>query len=83
VTNPNAEIVRKLFDAVWEEGDLDAARDLLHPEADFDWADSRAPYHGRFKGHTELSVRDGKVTGAKLFQSKAEALEAVGLTEER
>jgi ketosteroid isomerase-like protein len=27
------------------------------------------------------SVRDGKVTRAKLFQSKAEALEAVGLSE--
>ena len=26
-------------------------------------------------------VRNGKITGAKLFQSKAEALEAVGLSE--
>jgi ketosteroid isomerase-like protein len=137
VKTANAEVVRALSDALWRERDLDAAFDLVHPEADFDWSDSRAPYHGHFKGHAELtrafevmmdawdewypefeevveidretvlivthvrargkesgvpveargasiwSVRDGKVVGAKLFQSKTEALEAVGLAEKR
>jgi hypothetical protein len=55
VTNPNAEIVRRLTDALWKERDLDVARNLIHPEADFDWSDSRAPYHGHFKGHAELT----------------------------
>jgi hypothetical protein len=33
-------------------------------------------------GASVWSVCDGKVTRAKLFQSKAEALEAVGLSEQ-
>jgi ketosteroid isomerase-like protein len=132
VPHINAEIVRKLSDALWKERDLDAAMDLVHPEADFDWSDSRAPYRGRFRGHGEVtrafqamidawdewlpefeevievdretvlivthvrargkesgvpveargasvwSVRDGQVIGAKLFQSKDEALRALG-----
>jgi hypothetical protein len=31
----NAEVVRRLTDALWKERDLDAARNLIHPEADF------------------------------------------------
>jgi ketosteroid isomerase-like protein len=137
MTTANSDVVRRLSDALWLERDIDAARDLIHPDADFDWSDSRAPYQGHFKGHGEVtrafqimidaweewhpefeevievddetilivthvqargkgsgapveargastwSVRDGKVIRAKLFQSKTEALEAVGLEEKR
>jgi ketosteroid isomerase-like protein len=137
VRTANAEVVRALSDALWMERDLDAALDLVHPEADFDWSDSRAPYHGHFKGHGELrrafevmmeawdewypefdevievdrdtvlivtnvhargkgsgvpveargaslwSVRDGLIISAKLFQSKGEALHALGLADAR
>ena len=135
--HPNAAVVRKLADALWRDRDLDAALELIDPEAVFDWSDSRAPYRGLFTGHAALteafsvmidawddwhpefeevieidpetvlimthvtargkgsgvrvdahgasawSVRDGKVTGAKLFQSKDEALQALGLVDSR
>lgn len=137
MTHPHAEIVRKLFDAVWRDRDLDAADVLIDPEADFDWSASRAPYRGRFQGEAAVrnafevmsdawdefdprfeevieidpdtilivtrvhargkgsgipveargaslwSIRDGKVVSAKLFQSKAEALAALGVSERR
>jgi ketosteroid isomerase-like protein len=132
-----AEVVRRLSDALWRERDLDSALELIHPKADFDWSDSRAPYRGHFRGHAEMmhafqmmidawdewhpefeevidvdhdtvlivthvrargkesgvpveargaslwSVQDGKVTQAKLFQSKTEALAAAGVADER
>jgi ketosteroid isomerase-like protein len=132
VTHPAAPVVRRLSDALWRDRDMDAALDLVDPEAVFDWSDSRAPYRGVFRGHGEMrtafqlmidawddwhpefeevvevgpetvliathvrargkgsgvpveargasvwSVRDGRVTSAKLFQSKAEALAALG-----
>jgi ketosteroid isomerase-like protein len=128
----NAQIVRELSDLMWTDRSLDAALELVHPEAVFDWSDSRAPYTGLFRGHAAIreaaaalwdaweewdpqfeevieidpetilivtkvhargkgsgvsveaqgaslwSVRDGRIIRAKLFQSKAEALAAVG-----
>ena len=128
MSNPSAEVVRRLGGALWRDRDMDAALELVDPEAVFDWSDSRAPYRGVFRGHVEMrnafqlmidvwddwhpeieeavevdpetvlivtrvqargkgsgvpveargaslwTVRGGKVTGAKLFQSKDEAL---------
>ena len=47
--------IRRLFDAVWRDRDLDAAWELVDPEAEFDWSDSRAPYRGHFKGRAALT----------------------------
>jgi ketosteroid isomerase-like protein len=130
----NVQLVRALFDRIWARRDVDAAVELVHPDAVFDWSDSRGPYRGYYKGHAALretadaiwdawdewdplfeeaieidpetvlivtlirargkgsgvpveahgaslwSVRDGKIVHAKLFQSKAEALESIGLS---
>jgi ketosteroid isomerase-like protein len=132
VTPANAEVVRRLAEVAWRDRDIDAALEMIDPNAVFDWSDSRAPYGGRFDGHRALreffqvfvdaweewnvefeevieadlgtvlivthviargkgsgvpveahgasiwSVRDGRVMGAKLFQSKDEALAALG-----
>jgi ketosteroid isomerase-like protein len=121
-----------MTDLLWRERDIDAALALLHPDADIDFSDSRAPYRGHYRGHVEIrklfhamadawdrfypeftetievdpqtvlvvtlvrargkgsgipveargagiwSVRDGKIIRGKLFQSKAEAMEAIG-----
>ena len=137
MTGAKVELLRKLNDALWRDRDLGAALELVDPDADLDWSDSRAPYGGRFKGHDGLrhffqmfidawdewypefeevidvgpetilivtrvrargkgsgvpveargasiwSVRDGKVVSAKLFQPKAEALAALGVSEPR
>ena len=126
----NVEIVRKVFEFGFVDGDLDSALELMDPGCEMDWSDSRAPYSAIFRGHAEIrgawrdwrdaweewipeileaieidretvvivtlvrargkgsgvpveargasvwTVRDGKVTYAKLCQSKAEALEA-------
>jgi ketosteroid isomerase-like protein len=133
VARENIDIVRELFDHVWIHRNVEAAIELVHPDAVFDWSDSRSPYRGLYHGHEALreaaertweawdewnpsfeevidvdpetvlivtlvrgrgkgsgvpveargaslwSVRDGKISHAKLFQSKAEALEAIGL----
>jgi ketosteroid isomerase-like protein len=134
VTQANVQIVRRLADLMWSARDLDAAFELVHPEAVFDWSASRSPYSGLVQGHAAIrdachalweawdewnpefeevievdretvlivtfvrargkgsgvpveahgaslwSVRDGKIVRAKLFQSKEEALDAVGLS---
>jgi ketosteroid isomerase-like protein len=128
----NIDVVRELFDRVWARRDVEAAIELVHPDAVFDWSNSRSPYRGVYQGHAALreaaertwdawdewitrfeevieidpetvvvvtfvralgkgsgvpveahgaslwTVRNGKIARAKLFQSKAEALEAVG-----
>jgi ketosteroid isomerase-like protein len=128
-----AQIVRRVADLMWIDRDLDAAMELVDPEAVFDWSDSRAPYGGVFRGRDAIrdaaealwdawdewdpefrevididpdtvlimtfvrargkgsgipveahgaslwSVRDGKVIHAKLFQSKADAIDAIRL----
>jgi ketosteroid isomerase-like protein len=130
----NVHVVRELFDRVWARRDVEAAIELVHPDAEFDWSASRSPYRGSYQGHAALreaadsiwdawdewdpqfeevieidpetvlvvtfvrargkgsgvpveahgaslwSVREGKIVRAKLFQSKAEALGAVGLS---
>jgi ketosteroid isomerase-like protein len=48
----NAQIVREFSDLIWSGRDLDAAMELVHPQAVFDW--SRAPYTGLFEGHAAV-----------------------------
>jgi ketosteroid isomerase-like protein len=47
----NVDLVRRGFDAL-NARDVDAALALFHPDADFDWIESNAPYADR------LSERD-------------------------
>ena len=54
MSQANVEIVRKVFDFVWVDGNLDAALELIDPEGVMDWSDSRAPYSGVFRGHEEV-----------------------------
>jgi ketosteroid isomerase-like protein len=49
-----AQIVRTLSNLMWNDRRLDAALELVHPEAVFDWSDSRAPYRGLFQGHAAI-----------------------------
>jgi hypothetical protein len=87
VDHENAQIVREFPELMSTDRGLTSALELVHPQAVFDWSASRAPYRGVFHGHARRSsrgaslwtVRDGKIMGAKLFRSKAEALEAVGV----
>jgi len=133
VTPATVEIVRRVWELVARRRDFDAAAELVHDDAEFDWSNSRAPYGGLYRGHAELramwqlwldaweqwdteireatevdadtvliattvkargkgsgvpveargasvwTVRDGKISRAKLFQSESEALAAVGL----
>jgi ketosteroid isomerase-like protein len=37
-----------------EHRDIDAAMEITHPDAEFDWSNSRAPYRGVYRGHAEL-----------------------------
>jgi ketosteroid isomerase-like protein len=50
----NLEIVRKFSDLMWNDRGLDAALELVHPQAVFDWSASRAPYTGIFHGHAAI-----------------------------
>jgi DNA-binding transcriptional MocR family regulator len=53
-----------MTDLLWRERDIDAALALVHPDADIDFSDSRAPYRGHYRGHREIR---------NLFQAMAEA----------
>jgi ketosteroid isomerase-like protein len=133
MTQETAEVVKRFNDLFWRGTDVGAALDLVDPDAEFDWSNSRAPYSGFYRGHAAVRearkivdeaweefefafeetigvdsgtvvlvttvhargkgsgvpvraegasvwrVQDGRIVGAKLFQSKAEALAAVGI----
>jgi ketosteroid isomerase-like protein len=53
-----------MTDLLWRERDIDGALALLHPDADIDFSDSRAPYRGRYRGRGEIR---------NLFEAMAEA----------
>jgi ketosteroid isomerase-like protein len=127
----NVEVVRRFMELGLERRDFEAAMQLTHPDAEFDWSNSLAPYRGIYRGSAEVMqgwqtwleawdewstsiaeaieldsetvvvvtrvrargkgsgveveaggagvwrVRDGKISSAKLFQSKSEALASV------
>ena len=131
MSSRNAEVVRRFLELGLEHRDLDGAIQLIHPNAEFDWSNSLAPYRGVYRGQAEVmqavrtqseawdewstsiteaidvdpetvvivthvrargkgsgvtvdaggasvwQVRDGKISSAKLFQSKSEALAAI------
>ena len=81
----NGEIVRSLNDALWRDHDVEAANALVHPETVLVVTHVRALGKGsgvpvEAHGASVWTIRDGKVAGAKLFQSKTEALAALGRT---
>lgn len=50
----NVDIVRKVFDFGFVDGDLDSALELMDPGCVMDWSDSRSPYSGVYRGHAEI-----------------------------
>ena len=47
----NVEIVRRFLELASGDRDFDAAMELAHPDAEFDWSNSRAPYRGVYRGY--------------------------------
>jgi ketosteroid isomerase-like protein len=131
----NVEVVRRFYES-WTKQDLEGVLDCAHPEIEFDWSASQAPFGAIYMGHKGFrrwwaehndawekfrleiveiiecgdgrvitvtlvrgrgrvsgisiegtgavlwEVGDSKVLSAKLFQTRDEALEAVGLPEQ-
>jgi ketosteroid isomerase-like protein len=50
----NVEVVRRFLDLALQHRDIDAAMELTHPDAEFDWSNSLAPYRGVYRGHAEV-----------------------------
>jgi ketosteroid isomerase-like protein len=48
------EVVRRFLDFALQRRDIDAAMALTHPDAEFDWSNSLAPYRGVYRGHAEV-----------------------------
>ena len=44
------ELVRRFHDA-WIAEDLDVVLDCIHPDMEFDWSESRAPFRGIYRAH--------------------------------
>jgi ketosteroid isomerase-like protein len=51
----NVEIVQRLMGA-WARGDFEATIEFIHPEIEFDWSRSMAPFSGVYHGHA--GIRD-------------------------
>jgi ketosteroid isomerase-like protein len=49
----NAEIVRRFLELSLERRDFEAALELVHPDAEMDWSNSRAPYRGVYRGYAQ------------------------------
>lgn len=49
----NVEIVRRFLELSLERRDFEAALQLVHPDAEMDWSNSRAPYRGVYRGYAE------------------------------
>ena len=49
----NEQTVERLMEA-WGRGDFDAAAEYVHPEIEFDWSRSMAPFSGVYHGHAGL-----------------------------
>jgi ketosteroid isomerase-like protein len=45
-----AEVVRR-FQEGWMAEDLDVVLECVHPEMEFDWSESRAPFRGIYRAH--------------------------------
>ena len=42
------ELVRRFHEG-WREEDLDTVLDCIHPDMEFDWSESRAPFRGVYR----------------------------------
>jgi hypothetical protein len=49
----NVDVVRRFWDAATVTRDFEAADELVQPDAEFDWSESRAPYAGVYRGAEE------------------------------
>ena len=62
--HPHARVVRALWDSLWRQRDLDAARELVHPDAEFEGSDSEAPYRGHYTGYDSLTTASAALLDA-------------------
>jgi ketosteroid isomerase-like protein len=46
----DAELVQRFHDA-WSAEDVDAVLECIHPEMEFDWSESTAPFRGIYQAH--------------------------------
>jgi ketosteroid isomerase-like protein len=53
MSSSKEQIVRDLMEA-WGSHDVDAAITYVHPEIEFDWSRSMAPFRGVYRGHAGL-----------------------------
>ena len=53
--SPNAEVVRRFLDLALGQRDIEAAIELAHLDAEFDWSGSRAPYRVVYRGVEEAA----------------------------
>jgi ketosteroid isomerase-like protein len=44
------EVVRRFHDG-WIAEDLDGVLECIHPDMEFDWSESRAPFRGIYRAH--------------------------------
>jgi ketosteroid isomerase-like protein len=56
VAGENVEIVRRFLDLTLERRDVEGAMQLVHPDAEMDWSNSRAPYRGVYRGYAEATA---------------------------
>jgi ketosteroid isomerase-like protein len=93
MSEENVEIVRRHTKA-WNRRDLKTWLALFHPDAELDWSRSRGPLKGVYRGHGEregieviarsafvFTVENGQITRQRMFQERAEALKAAGVSE--
>src|SRR6266545_3699074 len=91
MSQENVELVKRSVEA-FNRGDIDAFLKDMADDAELDLSRARGPYRGVHRGREGVEVGgggigavytlcDGKIVRYQLFQSKADALEAAGLSD--
>jgi ketosteroid isomerase-like protein len=77
----NVAIVRRFYER-WNAEDVDGVLECAHPEMEFDWSASRAPWSGVYRGHEGLmQVWEEQLDAWERFS--VEIAEAIELDTER
>jgi len=53
VSKQDVDVVRRALDA-WNSGDLDRALEVLHPDGEVDWSESRGLERGIYRGRKQV-----------------------------
>ena len=53
VSKQDVDVVRRALDA-WNSGDLDRGLEVLHPDGEVDWSESRGLERGIYRGRKQV-----------------------------